>query len=296
MRLASIVLLCAVVCLADDSSKTTDTVYPWLRLPPTPRLSLLPIGRYARIRDIRVWFNIYGLLNTVPVLFLHGGFANSDYWGLQVQDLQKSYRCIVMDSRGQGRSTSSSASITYDQMTSDVVALLDYLDIKRVHVVGWSDGAIIGLNLAMKYPTRLISLFAFAANYVPSGVKDISASPAFMEYLTRTETEYKMINPSNNYPDLYNNLTTMWATQPNWSQNNFAQIRRDLPVWIVDADHEEAIYREQPDTMTSWIPQAGELILPRTSHFAFLQDAKSFTSNLKTFLAGTCDGEYNNNC
>ena len=148
----------------------------------------------------------------------------------------------------------------------------------------------------MNYPTRLRSLFAFAANYVPSGTKDVFASPVFMQYLARSKIEYKRINPEKNYPNLYNNLTTMWATQPNWTQTDFQKIKKDLPVWIVDADHEEAIYREQPDTMTSWIPQAGELILPRTSHFAFLQDPESFTWNLKRFLAQTSCSEDKDSC
>ncbi|CAF4381300.1 unnamed protein product [Rotaria sordida] len=75
-----------------------------------------------------------------------------------------------MDSRRQGRSTLSSTSISYDLMMTDVIGLLNYLGIRQVHVVGWSDVAIIGLNLATNYPNRLLSLFAFAANYIPSGV------------------------------------------------------------------------------------------------------------------------------
>ena len=296
MRLISIVFLCVFACMAGASSKTSNTVYPWLRLPPTPRLPLPSKGQYAKIGDIRVWFNVYGSAKRPPVLFLHGGFGNSDYWGLQVRELRKSYRCIVMDSRGQGRSTLSSANITYDLMTSDVVALLDYLHIPRAHIVGWSDGAIIGLNLAMNYPTRLRSLFAFAANYDLSGAIVGSTSPVFPDYLARSQIEYEKINPESNYSNLFTNLITMWTTQPNWNQTDFAKIKEDLPVWIVDADHEEVILREQPDTMTKWISQAGELILPRTSHFAFLQDARGFTSSLKRFLADTSCWEDTNSC
>jgi pimeloyl-ACP methyl ester carboxylesterase len=189
-----------------------------------------------------------------------------------------------MDSRGQGRSTMSSTGISYDLMASDVIALLDYLGIQKTHLVGWSDGAIIGLNIAMKYSNRLNSLFAFAANYIPSGAKDISISPVFTAYLQRSQTEYESMNPLNDYPSLFNNMTLMWSTTPNWTQQDFGKIDQNLPVWIVDADHEEAIYREQPDTMTTWIPQSGELIIPRTSHFSFIQIPDSFTTYVTTFL------------
>ena len=102
-----------------------DSEYPWLRLPPTPELPNPHHGQYAQINNISIWYTIYGPTNGVPVLFVHGGLANSDYWGLQVQQLQSTYKCILIDSRAQGRSPSSSTNITYDLMTSDVVGLLD---------------------------------------------------------------------------------------------------------------------------------------------------------------------------
>ncbi|CAF3181760.1 unnamed protein product [Rotaria sp. Silwood2] len=274
------------MCTTRDST-VLNSVYPWLRLPSTPQLPLPHAGQYASVNGIRIWYTIYGPADGIPILFLHGGFANSDYWGLQVQQLQSTYKCILMDSRGQGRSPSPSANITYDLMTSDVVGLLDYLNINRIHLVGWSDGTIIGLNMAMKYPRRLISLFAFAANYNSSGAKDISVSPVFPVYLTRSKSEYEQLSPVKNYQDLYNNLTTMWSTLPNWTKTDFNKIPHDLPVWIVDGDHEEVINREQTDTMTTWIQQAGEMILPKTSHFAFIQDPINFTAAVARFLTET---------
>ena len=66
---------------------------------------------------------------------------------------------------------------------------------------------------------------------------------------------------------------------------DFEKIPSDLAVWIVGSDHEEAVPREQTDTMASWIPQAGELILPGTSHFALIQEPTRFTAALEQFLA-----------
>jgi len=58
-----------------------------------------------------------------------------------------------------------------------------------------------------------------------------------------------------------------------------------VPSWIVDGDHDEAIKRENTDHMASLIPEAGELILPDVSHFAFLQDSVQFNEALLHFLA-----------
>lgn len=293
MRTIFVVLLCSMSCIGEDNSTVLYSEYPWLRLPPTPQLPLPYVEQYAEINGISIWHAIFGPSDGIPVLFLHGGFASSNYWGFQVEELKTTYRCILMDSRGQGRTTASSMDITYDLMTSDVIGLLDYLAIPQVHLVGWSDGGIIGLNIAMKYPGRLSSLFAFGTNYVVSGTKDVSVSAVFMAYLQRTQAEYEAMNPINDYQNLYNNLTTMWSTSPNWSRQDFISIDSTLPVWIVDGDHEEGVYREQPDTMASWIPQAGELILPRTSHFAFIQNPTLFTMSVARFLTEatcyTCD-------
>ncbi|CAF3784821.1 unnamed protein product [Rotaria sp. Silwood1] len=190
-----------------------------------------------------------------------------------------------MDSRAQGRSLSSSTNITYDLMTSDVVSLLDYLGLNKIHLVGWSDGANIGLNLAMNYPNRLYSLFAFGANYHTSDENDPSIPPVFAAYLKRAQAEYEAFNPNKQYEILLNDLLIMWANYPNWQKADFDKIPSNLPVWIVGGDHEEVINREQPDTMASWIPQSGELILPRTSHFAFIQEPTKFTIALEQFLA-----------
>ena len=284
MQVIFLALFCFISSIIAKNSTILDSPFPWLRLPATPQLPPPHKGQYLQRDGFKIWYTIYGSKNCASVLFLHGGLGNSDYWGNQVKALKSKYRCILMDLRGQGRSTLSSAGISYDLMASDAIALLDHLEIEKAHVVGWSVGAIISLNMAMKYPTRLSSLFSFAASYNPSGVKDFSTSPVALAYLQRAPIEYQLLNPAPNYTQLLNAILSMQTTSPNWVQADFAMIDQNLPVWIADGDHEEVIYREQPDTMSSWIPQSGELILPRTSHFAFLQIPDLFTMNLVRFL------------
>ena len=75
----------------------------------------------------------------------------------------------MLDSRGHGRSTRTETPIGYDLMASDVLALMDELGIAKAALLGWSDGAIIGLDIAIRHPERLTKLFAFAANWDPRG-------------------------------------------------------------------------------------------------------------------------------
>jgi pimeloyl-ACP methyl ester carboxylesterase len=235
------------------------------------------------INGVRVWYAEFG--HGAPVILVHGGLANSDYWGLQVPVLAAHYHVIVLDSRGHGRSTRNDAPIDYDLMASDVLALMDYLHIHQAALIGWSDGAIIGLDIAINHPDRLTRLFAFAANSDPSGVKDVGKSPVFSAYIRRAEKEYALISPT---PKQFNaflaNIEKMWATEPHFTDDQLRGIK--VPTWIVDGDHDEAIKRENTDHIAATIPGAGELILPAVSHFAFLQDPAMFNESLQHFLSG----------
>ncbi|MGH7090607.1 MAG: alpha/beta fold hydrolase, partial [Stellaceae bacterium] len=122
----------------------------WLTLPPTPTLPKPETSGYAPVNGIRVWYEEFG--RGAPVILLHGGLANVNYWGKQVPVLARHYRVIVMDSRGHGRSTRNAEPFGYDLMASDVLGLMDYLKIPKAAIVGWSDGAILGLDIALHHP------------------------------------------------------------------------------------------------------------------------------------------------
>jgi pimeloyl-ACP methyl ester carboxylesterase len=251
-------------------------------LPPTPSLPKAAHSGYAPLNGIKIWYAEFG--KGEPVILLHGGLANSNYWGLQVPALEKHYRVIVMDSRGHGRSTRNDQPYGYDLMASDVVALMDYLKIKRAAIVGWSDGAILGLDIAIHHPERLTKLFAFAANSDPSGVADISKSPVFNAYIARAEKEFENLSATpTQYKAFLDQISKMWETQPNFTKADLAGIK--TPTWIVDADHDEAIKRENTEFMAAQIPGAGLLLQPEVSHFSFLQDPQQFNNDVLHFLA-----------
>ena len=264
---------------AGGSARAED---PWMVLPPTPSLHEPAVSGYAPVNGIKIWYAEFG--QGEPVILLHGGLANSNYWGLLVPALDKNYRVIVMDSRGHGRSTRNEQPYGYDLMASDVVALMDYLKIKRAAIVGWSDGAILGLDIAINHPDRLTKLFAFAANSDPSGVADIGKSPVFNAYIDRAEKEYEKLSATpTEYKAFLDQISKMWATQPNFTKEQLAGIK--TPTWIVDADHDEAIKRENTEFMAAQIPGSGLLLQAEVSHFSFLQDPEQFNGDVLHFLA-----------
>jgi pimeloyl-ACP methyl ester carboxylesterase len=253
----------------------------WLTLPPTPRLPPATKSGYAPVNGIKIWYAEFG--HGAPVILLHGGLANSNYWGKLVPALSPRYRVIVMDGRGHGRSSRDDKPYGYDLMASDVVALMDYLKIGKAALIGWSDGAIIGLDIAMQHPERLSKLFAFAANSDPSAVKDVEHDPVFSAFISRARSEYEKLSPTpREYDAFLRQITKMWESEPHWTAADLAAIK--VPTWIVDADHDEAIKRDNTLFMADSIPGSGLLIQPEVSHFSFLQDPQQFNADVLHFL------------
>ena len=257
----------------------------WLELPPTPALPQADRSGHAPVNGIRLWHAVFG--QGEPVVFLHGGLANAEYWGLQVPAVAQRYQVIVLDSRGHGRSTRDDRPFGYDLMADDVVGLLDYLGLKRAAVVGWSDGGILGLDLAIRHPERVSKVFAFAANTDPSGVvAGVEKNPTFAAFIDRAAHEYARLSATPKGYELFlAAISRMWATQPNWTAGQLRAI--GTPVLVVDGDHDEAIKRGHTERIAASIPGAGLLILPETNHFAFLQDAEAFTWHVLHFLGET---------
>ena len=253
---------------------------PWMVLPPTPTLPKAEQSGYAAVNGIRIWYATFG--SGAPVILLHGGLANANYWGLQVRALAPHYHVIVMDSRGHGRSTRDARPFGYDLMASDVIGLMDTLHIRKAAIVGWSDGAIIGLDIAIHHPERLTGLFAFAANSDPSGVKDVDKAPVFQTFIARAAKEYETLSTTPHaYKSFLVQITKMWNTQPFF---NAALKTIYVPTVIADADHDEAIKRENTLFMADHIPDASLLILPGGSHFVFLQDPDEVNFAVAHFL------------
>jgi pimeloyl-ACP methyl ester carboxylesterase len=254
----------------------------WEMLPPTPAPIQAERSGQVSGNGISIHYAVYG--QGSPVVLLHGGLANMDYWGRQVEALAPHHTVIVMDSRGHGRSTRDARPYGYDLMADDVIALMDALTVPKADIVGWSDGAILGLDLAIRHPDRVGKVFAFAANTMISGVKDgVEKNPTFAAFIKRAGREYQAYSATpNDYDAFVEQISKMWASQPNWTDAQMKVITS--PVLVVDGDHDEAIKREHTEYIAATIPGAGLLILPNASHFAFLQDPDLFNFAILHFL------------
>jgi pimeloyl-ACP methyl ester carboxylesterase len=256
---------------------------PWQSLPPTPALPKPLSSGFAPVNGIRMFYATFG--HGRPLLLLHGGLANSNYWGAVIPIFTAHrYEVIVADSRGHGRSTRTPQPYSYDLMADDVIALLDYLKIDRTDLVGWSDGGIIGLDIAMHHPQRLRRLFAYGANSDPTGLTpDIDKSVTFNAFIERGRGEYHALSATpDDYSGFLEQIQAMWAHQPNWTAEQLQHIT--VRTAIADGAHDEAILRAHTEYLARTIPHAKLVILDDASHFGMLQNPHEFATAVLTFL------------
>ena len=169
-------------------------------------------------------------------------------------------------------------------MASDVLAVMDALQVEKVGFIGWSDGACIALVLAAENPARAVGVFFFACNMDPSGTKEIDESdPLLGRCISRHAQDYRSLSATPEAFDAFcEAVGQMQRTQPNYSVDDLAKI--SVPVVIVQSERDEFIKHEHAEYLARSIPNAVLIDLPGVSHFAPMQRPQQFNAVMLAFL------------
>lgn len=272
-------LLLVVVVLAIAPWAARSEVPPlWATLPEPPVMPAADESGFITHDGARLYYARFHRGAGRPVILLHGGMSSSDSWGFEVPRLT-GHEVIVMDSRGQGRSSGSEGMLTYEGMASDVLAVMDALHLQRASVVGASDGGIIGLVLAIEHPQRIDRLFAWGANFNTHADRLSPPDPALKAlgatYMARMAADYRRRSPTpDGFASLRAALGQMYATEPNLTPAELGRIR--APTVIADGEYEQFIDPAHTQLLARLIPGASLLIIPKVSHGGPLQDPAAF--------------------
>jgi len=241
-------------------------------------------GETAEINGVALYYEVYGEGQGAPVILLHSGLGNGDYFVNQIPPLAEQHEVVVMDSRGHGRSSFDDTPISYELMASDVLALMDHLGIDKASIVGWSDGGIIGLELAIHHSERLNKVVAYGANFDPTGVRlDINENAYWNAFVERDAQDYQTLSPHpERWEEFLDNISHMWATEPNYTEEQLRSIT--TPFLILDGAKEEAIDLNQTKLMALLIPGAELVIMPDTGHFAAFEQPEEFARIVLDYL------------
>jgi pimeloyl-ACP methyl ester carboxylesterase len=242
-------------------------------------------GAYADVNDIRVYYEIYG--EGEPLLLLHGNRGAIWTMGQQIPDLSKHFKVIAVDSRGQGKSTDSDQEITYTLMASDMSELIDRLDLGSAHVVGWSDGGNIGLELALAHPEKVKKLVVFGANYThenwmapPDSIVTDANDPRPLK--TTPWLKKYVEGMAKHSPDLSKKLADLMENHPNLTEEQLRQI--DVPVLVVAGDH-DVVNMDQTMALFANLPHSQLFIVPGASHFVPVEQPELVNSEVVRFLS-----------
>jgi len=251
-------------------------------LPPAARRG------FVETDGANIWFASFG--QGPAVVLLHGGMGNATNWGFQVPALvEAGYTAIVVDSRGQGRSSRDDRPFSYAQMAADTRAVLDQLKIGRAAFVGWSDGAVTSLLLADSHPERAAGVFFFACNVDATGTRPFVYTDVIGRCLSRHKKDYAALSPTpEDFDIVFEAVGVMQRSQPNLTATDLARIK--VPFWSVLGENDEFITQEHADYLAATVPGGRRVALPGVSHFAPVQRPDIFNAAMLEFLAVVLPG------
>jgi pimeloyl-ACP methyl ester carboxylesterase len=225
---------------------------------------------YAEVNDIRLYYEEEG--QGEPLLLLHGALGAVDPavtsgWVTLRPSLAAGYRTFALEYRGHGRTNNPAGRLSYAQITEDIAAFIEQLDMVPVHLAGFSDGATIGLVLGMIRPALLRSLVCVGANYriddhLRQGMEFFDAavleqeSPEFAAELARRHDAY-------HYPgywrDLLGQVRANVETELAWTEDDLRRI--PVPTLLIMGEADFALSLDQMFEMRRSIPTSEMLIL-----------------------------------
>jgi pimeloyl-ACP methyl ester carboxylesterase len=237
-------------------------------------------GHRIAVDGVTIYYETFG--GGPPVLVLHGGLGSLVEMRYQIESLARNHLVIAPDSRGHGRSTDSPDPLSYAEMAEDMRALLDRLAIRRADIVGWSDGGIIGLTLALRYPARVGRLVVIGANFDPTGLVSLPPPGSPVPPAPRL---YRWTAPDPaHWPALYRKVAAMWRTQPHYALQELGTIGSPT---LVMAGEFDAIRRAHTDALAAAIPGAQEYIIPGATHRAPQTHPAAVNARILAFLDGS---------
>ena len=234
-------------------------------------------GKFYDIRGFKMYAETYG--QGAPLLIIHGNGGSIKDFIYQIPYFDKKYKIIIADSRAQGNSTDKGDSLTYEMMADDYAALLDAMKIDSAYVIGWSDGGINALLLAIRHPGKVIKLAATGANITPD-------STAFVEGFWQNEkrqydTSYNRTWKTKQERNAWKLFLLDW-NQPNLTAQQLRAIQ--CPSLIVCGDH-DLISIEHTALIYKNIPQAYMWVLPDSGHDTLRMHAGAFNKKIDEFFS-----------
>ncbi|MBK6347615.1 MAG: alpha/beta hydrolase [Bacteroidales bacterium] len=234
-----------------------------------------PAGKYLNIRGVNLYFETYG--QGEPLLLIHGNGGSIASFQNQIPFFSARYKVIAVDSRAQGKSTDTGDSLTFEMMADDFSTLLDSLHLDSCYIIGWSDGGINGLMLAMRHPEKVRKLAITGANLWPDTT---AISPVDFNWMTKA---YKDLEQEQQTPEIKNTrkLIRLDLTEPHITRDQLQII--NCPTLVIAGDH-DIILTGHTVFIAESIRGSNLFIVPGSSHSTLIDQKDLFNRVVLEFF------------
>lgn len=232
-------------------------------------------GAFASIRGIKMYYETYG--QGQPLLIIHGNSGSINNFVFQIPYFLRSYKVIVADSRAQGKTKDNGDSLSYEMMADDYAALLDHLEIDSANVIGWSDGGINGLLLAIRHPKKVRKLAITGANLSP----DTSAVNPFAHSWAMSFNKQLAAAPQNDTVKAQRKLFRLLSFEPHIPLSDLKKI--SCPTLVIGGDA-DVILPKHTMLIADNIKRSNLWIVPNSGHSVPIRFKDEFNKTVDDFF------------
>lgn len=236
---------------------------------------------YAAINGLNIYYEVHGA--GPPLLLLHGGSGSIPVKWIPFFSTQ--FQVIAMEQMGHGRTADATdRAFHYRDMAEDTVELMRQLQIESAVIVGYSDGGIIGLDIAIHHPERVTSLVLTGVNARTDGytVENQEWTRTFDPDDEPISEAYSRLSPDgpDHWPIVLGRLKTMWIAEPGFTHAELQRIEAPTLIIVGDRDivrpeHAVEMFRTIPEAQLCVVPRAGHGVLPKETVLTFLEETRA---------------------
>jgi len=238
-------------------------------------------GKLTNINGAALYYETYGSPKDQSLMIIHGNGGSIKDVSCQIAHFMQDHYVIVADSRAHGKSSNGNQPLTFAAMADDYSKLLEVLALDSVQVIGDSDGGIIGLILAMKYPKKVSKLVAVSPNIRSDSLAvhqwDITHLRDYLSYLRQEVTKEDVTNETKR------KLLHMELLDKYPQMTNEELLAIHAPTLLISSDA-DVIRLEHTLDIYHHIPNAHLFIMPGSTHLLRTEKPTLFNQIVSEFL------------
>ena len=251
---------------------------------------------YAPVHGLKLYYEIHGPADTAqpPLVLLHGGGDTIETsFGHVLPVLAKTRRIIAFEQQGYGHTADVDRPFSFEQSADDTAALLEFLKVERADLCGFSNGATIALQVAIRHPKAVRKLVVISGLFARDG-----AEPQFWEWMKAARLEtmpielqeaYRKVAPHPENLRLFHDKAAQRMRDfTDIASEAIRSIAAPTLIMLGDAD---VVRPEHGVALMRLIPQARLAVLPRTDHMQMMQRSETLVPLIEEFLNAATDGK-----